>query len=148
MSPKAEKPSKRTAQEKVEGAGPAKARKERPARPRGSEPKAMVSSRRKLVMVERQGRGFSMGELEGADFPIVLARRWKLHVDLRRRSVLEWNVTSLKKWFAPPAKAPEPRPQPQAVQAKAVKEKAEKEKPKKRSPRKQPAKKAKRSPRT
>ncbi len=148
MSPKAEKPAKRTTKKGEEDPKPVQIGKERAARPKGTQPRAMVSSRHEREMVERQGRGFSIGELKGADLPPLLARRWNLPADSRRRSVLGWNVSSLKKWYAGPAKAPEPRPQPVEAPEKAGKGKAEKEKPKKRAPRKPAAKKVRRSPRT
>ncbi|MDV3292715.1 MAG: hypothetical protein LYZ70_00410 [Nitrososphaerales archaeon] len=151
MSPKAEKPGKRSTKKGEEEPKPAQVRKERAARPRGADPTAMVSSRRGQEMVERQGRGFSIGELEGADLPLALARRWKLPMDLRRRSVLGWNIGSLKKWYVAPSKPPEPKAQPEEAPKKAGKvkaEKVEKTRPEKRAPRKQAAKKPKRSPRT
>lgn len=151
MSPKAEKPAKRATKKGEEEAKPAQARKERQSRPKGVVPVAMVSSRRKREMVERQGRGFSIGELKGAELSPVLARRWNLPTDLRRRSVLGWNIGSLKKWHVAPLKPPEPKAQleeaPKKV-GKAMAEKKEKAKPAKRAPRKQAGKKTKRFPRT
>jgi ribosomal protein L13E len=76
-------------------------------KPVGRVPTAMVVARRGTETVEREGRGFSKGELSGAELPPLLAARWKVPVDLRRRSVLRANVSALKKWFVRPKK---PRP--------------------------------------
>jgi len=54
-------------------------------------------------MITRVGRGFSVGELLGAGFPERLAARLGVPVDVRRRSVLEENLQSLRKWYSPPA---------------------------------------------
>jgi ribosomal protein L13E len=102
-------------------------------KPKGSTPSALVSSRHGIAMVERAGKGFSMGELAGASLPLTIARRWGVSTDSRRRSVLEPNVQLLKGWFTPPRRNEQP------VQRKVVK----KEEPaKKRTVRKEePAKK-------
>lgn len=73
-------------------------------RPVGRVPTAMVVARHGVETVEREGRGFSKGELSGAELPLVLAVHWKVPVDLRRRSVLKANVSALKKWFVRPKK--------------------------------------------
>jgi ribosomal protein L13E len=65
----------------------------------------MVVARHGTETVEREGRGFSKGELSGAELPLILTARWKVPVDLRRRSVLRENVSALKKWFVKPKKA-------------------------------------------
>ncbi|MDV3244744.1 MAG: hypothetical protein LYZ66_06195 [Nitrososphaerales archaeon] len=135
MSAKAKKPRARTAKKEAEEEKPAPAKKERIPRPKGLKPQATVISRRGRSMVERQGKGFSIRELQGADFPLVYARRWNLKLDARRRSVLEGNVRSLKKWFPQPAKVAEPKPAPAVSKVSATKEK-----PKKRAPRKKSAK--------
>jgi ribosomal protein L13E len=64
----------------------------------------MVVARHGTETVEREGRGFSKGELSGAEFPLILAARWRVPVDLRRRSALRANVSALKKWFVKPKK--------------------------------------------
>jgi len=69
-------------------------------RPAATMPLAMVSSRHEAEMVTREGRGFSPGETESAQIPGVLVRRWAIPIDVRRGSVLESNVESLKAWFA------------------------------------------------
>jgi len=109
--------------------------KEEVARPKGPAPNATVSSRHDGGLVERQGRGFSMGELEGAEFPPAKARDWHLPIDIRRRTVLEGNIQALKKWFLPPVAVPKPKP----AQLESRRE-AKKEGPKKRAPRKKATK--------
>lgn len=69
-----------------------------PSRPAGAVPKAQVVARHGLDTVTRLGRGFSLGELEGAGLPEGLAREWEVRVDYRRRSVLDENVSALKVW--------------------------------------------------
>ncbi len=135
MSAKAKKPRTRAAKKEAKEEKSAPAKKEGIPRPKGLMPHATVSSRRGRSMVERQGKGFSMRELQGADLPLVYARRWNLPLDARRRSVLEGNVQSLKKWFAQPAKAAEPKSAPTVPKVSATKVK-----PKKRAPRKKTAK--------
>ena len=97
-------------------------------KPRGPAPVALVSSRHEGAMIERQARGFSMGELGSAGFSIHDAGRLGLSMDIRRRTVLEKNVESLKGWFNPPKAAPKPEP----IAPKAVAE--PEQKPKKRAP--------------
>lgn len=45
----------------------------------------------------REGRGFSLGELREAGITLDLAKRLKIRVDKRRRTVHPWNVEILKK---------------------------------------------------
>jgi ribosomal protein L13E len=73
-------------------------------KPAGRVPAAMVVARHGTETVEREGRGFSQRELSGAELPLILAARWRVPVDLRRRSVLRANVSALKKWFVRPKK--------------------------------------------
>lgn len=99
-------------------------------RPKGAAPLAMVSSRHEGAMIERRARGFSMGELGGAGFNLREASRLGLTTDIRRRTVLEPNVESLKSWFTPteapapkPAKAePAPKPRKRAPSKKTKKQ--------------------------
>ncbi len=91
-------------------------------RPSGRPPMAAVLARHDGSMVERAGRGFSVGELAGAALPLRLARKWNLKVDEMRRSTLEGNVKSLKAWWTPPARkakpAEESKPAPKKGRAK------------------------------
>jgi len=93
---------KATTEKKPESAPVPKAR---PARPVGKAPEAMVTSRHGTGVVRRLGRGFSMGELAGAGLSPNLASDWGVSLDLRRRSVIESNVSSLKNWGGHPSAA-------------------------------------------
>ena len=79
-------------------------------KPLGSVPGATVSARRGSVMIERAGKGFSLGELSDGGLSLRLAKRWGVPLDPRRRSVLQGNVAALKKWFVQPKKAVEAPP--------------------------------------
>jgi ribosomal protein L13E len=82
-----------------------KATKAKPMKPSGKAPEATITSRHGTGSVTRLGRGFSMGELAGAGLSRNLASEWGVRLDLRRRSVLEGNVASLKSWSAHPGTA-------------------------------------------
>jgi ribosomal protein L13E len=68
------------------------------SKPTGAPPTATVEVRHGGRMMQRQARGYSLGEVAQAGLNFGLARRWGLLVDDRRRSTLEDNVASLKKW--------------------------------------------------
>ena len=74
------------------------------ARPTGRTPQAMVVSRHGPDLVSRGGRGFSYGEMSGAALPVRLADLWRVPMDVKRRSVLEPNIRSLRAWYSPPAR--------------------------------------------
>ncbi len=113
--------SKRTKKtESVEASAPALVE---PIRPKARPPMASVSSRHGTGMITRHSKGFSLTELGGVGLGFGQAKKWRVPVDLRRRSTLEPNVASLKKWYQPPAKpAPKttPSPPPKA-ETKAIK---------------------------
>jgi ribosomal protein L13E len=67
-------------------------------KPTGAPPVPSVNARHDGNMVARGSRGFSYGEVGGAGFDLATAKRWRLPLDLRRRSVLEHNVEVLKSW--------------------------------------------------
>jgi ribosomal protein L13E len=95
-------------QKKVKGGKkpePKKDMKAKPVRPPGKAPQAMVTSRHGTGSVTRLGRGFSMGELAGAGLSPNLASNWGLRLDLRRRSMVDSNVASLKGWSSHPGAA-------------------------------------------
>jgi ribosomal protein L13E len=135
LSSSGKKEPKAKPKKPAEKATPAKPKVEteappRPAeapRPKGQAPRAMVSSRHEGAMIEREARGFSIGELGGAGFTLGSASRLGLATDIRRRTVLEKNVESLKGWFSPPKQAPSPKPMPEPSVVEAPK-------PKKRAP--------------
>lgn len=67
----------------------------------------------------REGRGFSLGEIQKAGAAVVQLKKMKLRVDKRRRSMHEANVEDLKKLLGAKKKQ-----KPRKVR-KAAKEKAE-----------------------
>jgi len=97
-------------------------------KPRGAIPVALVSSRHLGDLIEREARGFSLGELGSAGLTLSSASSLGLMSDIRRRTVLEKNVESLKSWFTPPPKAAA-KPKPAVLETKV-----EEPKPKKRAP--------------
>jgi len=124
--PKPKKPAEKTAPAKPKEETTTPPKIVEVAKPKGEAPRAMVSSRHEGEMIEREARGFSMGELGGAGFTLGAAGRLGLSTDIRRRTVLEKNVESLKSWFSPPKKAPTPKPIVEPV--------VEEAKPKKKAP--------------
>jgi len=85
--------------------------KQTQVRPTGKPPEAVVVARHETGVVTREGRGFSMGELAEVGLAPRLASGWGLRLDVRRRSVLQGNVTSLRQWgaLAKPGKKAEGR---------------------------------------
>ncbi len=69
-------------------------------RPTGPIPMPLVVSRHEGVMIERGSKGFSYGEVQGSGIPMLTAERWRVPLDIRRRSVLEGNVQALKGWYS------------------------------------------------
>ncbi|MGD0318611.1 MAG: hypothetical protein ABSB56_02800 [Nitrososphaerales archaeon] len=83
--------------------------KEKASKPTGAPPTAIVEVRHSGRMMQRQARGYSLGEVAQAGLNFGLVRRWGLLVDDRRRSTLEDNVASLKKWSPQTKKTTEER---------------------------------------
>ncbi len=83
--------------------------KEKASKPTGAPPSAIVEVRHGGRTMQRQARGYSLGEVAQAGLDFGLARRWGLLVDDRRRSALEGNVASLKKWSPQTKKTREER---------------------------------------
>ncbi|MGH9919347.1 MAG: ribosomal protein L13e [Nitrososphaerales archaeon] len=110
-APKVQKTKKAPAEEKPKRAAPkakkVTEKKEAPSKVSvkaepvvlGPPPGATIASRHIDSVHERPGRGFSYGELASAGVPLNTARREGLSLDVRRRSVLEGNVESLKSWL-------------------------------------------------
>ncbi|MBI2648864.1 MAG: hypothetical protein HYY68_09745 [Thaumarchaeota archaeon] len=76
--------------------------KERPQHlftPTASIPHPRVSVRHNGSSMERDARGYSLGELSAASVQPWVAKRWSVPVDTRRRSVVTSNVQSLKSWL-------------------------------------------------
>jgi ribosomal protein L13E len=75
-------------------------------------PAPVVLVRHERGMQQRRARGFSLGELGSAGITFIAARRVRLPVDPRRRSVLDGNVGKLKDWYVPePKKAASEKPE-------------------------------------
>jgi ribosomal protein L13E len=83
--------------------------KEKASKPTGALPSAIVEVRHGGRMVQRQASGYSLREVAQAGLNFGLARKWGLLVDGRRRSALEGNVASLKKWSPQTKKTTEER---------------------------------------
>ncbi len=83
--------------------------KEKDSKPTGAPPAAIVEARHDGRMMQRQARGYSLGEVAQAGLNFGRARRWGLLVDDRRRSTLKGNVASLKKWYPQTKKTTEER---------------------------------------
>jgi Ribosomal protein L13e len=104
-------------------------------------PKAVVLSRNGIDIIQREGRGFSMGELTSAGLTASVARAAGVMVDVRRRSVLQENVDVAKGLKIPeaPKKTSESKPaEKPAPEKKEGKKKAvgrtQAEEPKKEKP--------------
>ena len=59
-------------------------------------PMPTVLARHEYGMQERDARGYSLGELASVGVSFSVAKRMKIPIDIRRRSVLEGNVGNLK----------------------------------------------------
>jgi len=69
-------------------------------RPTAVVPHPTVETRHGTAMIERSARGYSQGEVTRAGLSVAQARSWRVPVDDRRRSVLDGNVSQIKKWAA------------------------------------------------
>src|SRR5207245_8263129 len=101
----------------------AKTRVETESLPKGPPPLAMVNARHAGGMIERAARGFSLGELSASALSFERAKRWRVPLDIRRRTALDGNVTRLTSWLHVVAK---PKPEKPAVET-AVKAKKQPE---------------------
>ncbi len=86
-------------QKREEEAGKAKTRVEIGSRPKGPPPIAMVNARHAGGMMERAARGFSLGELSASILSFERAKKWRVPLDVRRRTALDGNVTRLTSWL-------------------------------------------------
>lgn len=93
---------KRAAMRKERGPRQKTGSKEAEKRPTGRAPAAMVVARHGEGAVTRPGRGYSLGELSNAVLAPRLASKWGVRVDIRRRSVLDGNVSLLRNWQSHP----------------------------------------------
>ena len=99
-------PPKKKARGKKEE-GPKRVARERVIRPTASPPSPTVEVRHAGQMVTREAKGFSMAEIAQAGMGVGLAREWGLRIDGRRRTVLDPNVSALKKWSSQARKTTE-----------------------------------------
>src|SRR2546426_916708 len=97
----------------------AKTRVEIESLPKGPPPLAMVNTRHAGGMIERAARGFSLGELSASALSFERAKKWRVPLDIRRRTALDGNVTRLTSWLHVVAK---PKPEKPTVET-AVKAK-------------------------
>ncbi len=119
-------------QKREEEAGKAKTRVEIGSRPKGPPPIAMVNARHAGGMMERAARGFSLGELSESILSFERAKKWRVPLDVRRRTALDGNVTRLTSWLhtaKPRAEKTEPE-KPTVERVLKTKEPPEPEKPK------------------
>lgn len=98
----------RTSKQKKK-AEPKRVAKAKVPKPLGVPPRAIVEVRHGGEMMQRQARGFSMGEVANAKVSVGQARAWGLLVDDKRKSVLEANIASLSKWVPRTEKTAEQR---------------------------------------
>jgi len=101
----------------------AKTRVETEMLPKGPPPLAMVNTRHAGGIIERAARGFSLGELSASALSFERAKKWRVPLDIRRRTALDGNVTRLTSWLHVVAK---PKPEKPAVET-AVKAKKQPE---------------------
>lgn len=122
---------KKRVSKKEKEAEPKRVLKEKALKPTGAPSSAIVEVRHGGRLMQRQASGYSRGEVTQAGLNFGPARKWGLLVDDRRRSVLEGNVASLKKWAPQTKKTTEERVEGEAKKIeRAVKKevrKAEKE---------------------
>ena len=97
----------------------AKTRVETESLPKGPPPLAMVNTRHAGGMIERAARGFSLGELSASALSFERAKKWRVPLDIRRRTALDGNVARLTGWLHVVAK---PKPEKPTVET-AVKAK-------------------------
>ncbi len=119
-------------QKREDEAGKAKTRVEIGSRPKGPSPIAIVNARHAGEMMERAARGFSLGELSASILSFERAKKWRVPLDVRRRTALDGNVTRLTSWLhtaKPRAEKTEPEKPTVEIVLKAEKP-SEPEKPK------------------
>lgn len=104
--PKKPAPRAKKIAEKKEAPPPAKTIAKPAPLKLGPPPSAIVATRHvdSDSLHERGARGFSFGELTSAGVPLNAAKSHDLSVDVRRRSVVDKNVETLKGWLHQVAK--------------------------------------------
>ena len=69
-------------------------------KPQTEPPKAVVFRRHLMLVKQRIGKGFSLGELKEVGLSVKQALRLKLKVDKRRATVHKWNVEALQHYLS------------------------------------------------
>ncbi len=93
----------------------AKTRVETESLPKGPPPLAMVNTRHAGGMIVRAARGFSLGELSASALSFERAKKWRVPLDIRRRTALDGNVARLTGWLHVVAKPKPEKPTAETV---------------------------------
>ena len=109
MSREEEKPKRKPARRATEStkttkAATTKAKKEGKKqkaqfKPQGEPPTAIVVRKHHMLVKQRVGKGFSLGELKAVGLSVEQARKLKLKVDKRRSTVHPWNIEALQQYL-------------------------------------------------
>jgi len=108
MSGEEEKPKRKPARRAAKSTKTTKAairakKKERKQKvqfkPQGEAPTAVVVRKHHMLVKQRVGKGFSLGELKAVGLSIEQARKLKLKVDKRRSTVHSWNIEALQQYL-------------------------------------------------
>jgi large subunit ribosomal protein L13e len=68
-------------------------------KPQGEAPNAIVVRKHHMLVKQRVGKGFSLGELKAVGLSVEQARKLKLKVDKRRSTVHPWNIEALQQYL-------------------------------------------------
>jgi len=68
-------------------------------KPRGEAPTALIIRRHHMLVKQRVGKGFSLGELKAVGLSVEQARRLKLKIDERRATAHPWNINALQQYL-------------------------------------------------
>jgi len=97
------KPARRAAKSTKTTMAAIRARKESKKKvqfkPRGEAPTAVVVRKHHMLVKQRVGKGFSLGELKAVGLTVEQARKLKLKVDKRRSTVHPWNIEALQQYL-------------------------------------------------
>jgi len=108
MSGEEEKPKRKPARTatkstKTTKAAATKEKKEKKQKvqfkPHSEAPKAIVVRKHHMLVKQRVGKGFSLGELKGVGLSVEQARKLKLKGDKRRSTVHPWNIETLQQYL-------------------------------------------------
>jgi large subunit ribosomal protein L13e len=68
-------------------------------KPHSEAPKPIVVRKHHMLVKQRVGKGFSLGELKAVGLSVEQARKLKLKVDKRRSTVHPWNIETLQQYL-------------------------------------------------